>query len=322
MKYARLFGGLALSLSIGLVRFVLFPFASGEIAPAPAPTQGQSHFAERDGQRIHLWEKSPANWADQPAESRRVVVFMHGATYSGRPDFDLDLRGYSTMESFVREGWDTFAVDAQGYGLSDDPVGDNWCRAKDAAKDLHAAIEYICKLRGVEQVSLLGWSWGVQVSGEYAQAHPERVHKLVLQGGTWRLKFDMPEITERYRSSTAEGAGSDFIEGCFEEDLKARYVEKCLEFDAASPNGVLMDFRTGSDQILQPEKLSMPTLMILGEHEVTPESLEDLGAFFAALGTNDKRYLVLPGGGHAILLEKPHKLWQREIRRFFEESWE
>jgi len=291
-------------------------------AASASALEGRSHFAMRDGQRIHIWEKSPAAWAELPASKRRAVVFVHGGTYSGRPDFDLQVRDYSVMDAFARDGWASFAVDAQGYGASDDPLGDNWCRARDAAKDLHAAIETICALRGVESVSLLGWSWGVQVAGEYAQAHPERVDKLVLQGGTYRDKFEIPVPGERFRTSSAEGAAGDFIEGCFEEDVVEAYVKACLKHDPASPNGLWFDYMLGSDQVLQPAKLPMPTLLILGEHESSPERIADLSAFLAESAATHKRLLILPGGGHAILLEKPHLLWQREIKRFFGESWD
>ena len=72
---------------------------------------GRAHFALRDGQRIHVWEKVADDFASKPADERRVVVFIHGATWSGRPDFDLQIRDYSVMDHFARAGWDAFAVD-------------------------------------------------------------------------------------------------------------------------------------------------------------------------------------------------------------------
>ncbi len=57
----------------------------------------------------------------------------------------------------------------------------------------------------------------------------------------------------------------------------------------------------------------------LGEHEAT-WSMAGAGALFAELAAKHKRLLVLPGGGHAILLEKPHVLWQNEVRRCFEQD--
>lgn len=62
-------------------------------------------------------------------------------------------------------------------------------------------------------------------------------------------------------------------------------------------------------------------MLIFGEHELNSARMEDMGEFFAALGSSHKRFLVLPGGGHAILLRRPHARWQREVLRFFEEGW-
>ncbi len=321
MKHGYLLATLSLGMGCSAARVGLSSIGVSAQEALPAAMEGQSHFVERDGQRIHVWEKAPRDWGERNAKDRRVVVFVHGATYSGRPDFDLGIRDYSVMEAFARAGWDTFAVDAQGYGASDDPKEGNWCRATDAALDLDAAVEWISAERGVEQVSIVGWSWGVQVAGEYAQEHADRVSKLVLEGGHYRSKFPISGLDERFRVNTAEGAASDFIEGCFEQDVVDLYVAECLKHDASTPNGSLLDFQEGSDQILEPEKLSMPVLMILGEHEASSESLLDLGSFFAELGASHKRFLVLPGGGHAILLEKPHLRWQREVLRFLGEDW-
>ncbi len=47
----------------------------------------------------------------------------------------------------------------------------------------------------------------------------------------------------------------------------------------------------------------------------------DLDALFVERAAKDKR-LLLPGGGHAILLERPHVIWQNEVRRCFEQDWD
>jgi pimeloyl-ACP methyl ester carboxylesterase len=269
-----------------------------------------------------VWERVSTAWAATPAADRRVVVFVHGATWSGRPDFDLQIRDYSIMEHFADAGWGAYAIDIQGYGASDDPVGDNWSEAKDGALDIHAAVELICEETGVERVHVVGWSWGCQTSGLYAQSHPERVAKLVFQGGHFKTKYDVPDPADRLRTNDATGAASDFIEGCFEQDVVDAYVADCLKHDPTSPNGVRRDFARDSEHVLAPEELAMPLLVVLGEHEVDDARVADLSAFFARLASRHKRFLVLPGGGHAILLEKPHVRWQNEVRRFLEEDWD
>jgi pimeloyl-ACP methyl ester carboxylesterase len=131
------------------------------------------------------------------------------------------------------------------------------------------------------------------------------------------LRDDAPPPVEKFRTNSADGAASDFIPGCFEEDVVARYVQECLAHDSTSPNGVFRDFVSDAPQLV-PARLTMPTMIIQGEHEASPERVRDMLDLFAELATNDKHYLVMPGGGHAILLEKPHLRWQEEVRSFLE----
>jgi pimeloyl-ACP methyl ester carboxylesterase len=46
--------------------------------------------------------------------------------------------------------------------------------------DIDAVVEYIRALRGVERVSLIGWSLGGPRAGGYAAQHPNKVARLVL----------------------------------------------------------------------------------------------------------------------------------------------
>src|SRR5690606_33672553 len=46
--------------------------------------------------------------------------------------------------------------------------------------DIDAVVDYVRELRGVERVSLVGWSLGGPRAGGYALAHPDKVARLVL----------------------------------------------------------------------------------------------------------------------------------------------
>ena len=130
----------------------------------PATSVGRQHWVTRDGQRLSLWERTLEGTLEDVDTTGRVVVFLHGATWSGRPNFDLQFEDYSAMEEFAERGWDTFCLDVQGYGASADPRAPSACRARDAVLDLHAAVEYLVEQRGVASVHLIGWSWGSQVA--------------------------------------------------------------------------------------------------------------------------------------------------------------
>ena len=86
------------------------------------------------------------------------MVLVHGATWSGRPDFDLQIRDYSAMDAFARAGWDVFAPDIQGYGNSDEPKGQSWSRTGDATQDLAAAIEAAACEPGGDTAARVAWA--------------------------------------------------------------------------------------------------------------------------------------------------------------------
>jgi pimeloyl-ACP methyl ester carboxylesterase len=276
---------------------------------------GIEHTVLRGGQKISVWEKTLPHRGD--GDPRPVLMLVHGATWSGRPDFDLQIRDYSAMDAFARAGWDTFAIDIQGYGNSDEPLGESWSRTPDAARDLDTAIEWIAQDRGVEKVSLLGWSWGAQISGVYASRHPERVERLLLMGFTWgrdRPRRDPPG--KKYRVNTPEAAASDFIEGCYERDVVDLYVREALKADPESPNGVGVDFSQHLPMV-DPTTLAMPVMLLYGEHELGPARFDDSLTFFEQLAHPGRAFMVLEGGGHAVLLEKPHLRWQQAVLAFF-----
>lgn len=139
----------------------------------------------------------------------RVVLFVHGAGTPAEVAFDVPYDGYSWMAHLAGAGFDVFSVDMTGYGRSSRPAPMldpcNFAEDRQSAflprpiaapcpasypyalttiasdwDDLGAAVEYIRALRGVDRVSLVGWSLGGPRAGGYAARHPDKVHRLVL----------------------------------------------------------------------------------------------------------------------------------------------
>ncbi len=282
-----------------------------------AAAVGQQHWVTRAGQRLSLWERTEAETPETVGATGQVVLFLHGATWSGRPNFDLQFEDYSAMEALAARGWDTFCLDVQGYGVSADPVAPSACRAAEAVLDVHAAVEYLVEQRGVERVHLVGWSWGSQVAGLYAEEHPGRVARLVLYGSRWQpLGFAPDAPAERFRSNERTGAFGDLVEGCYDPAMVEFYADAAIAADPESPNGALMDY-FGGLPVLDPEEIKAPTMLVLGEHEARTK-MEDQMAFFSGLPNFDKRFVVLPGGGHAIHLERPRARWWAAVGEFLE----
>ncbi|MEM8710761.1 MAG: alpha/beta fold hydrolase [Planctomycetota bacterium] len=288
---------------------------------APEAAEGVESLVRRDHRvqfedaELHTWEVS----LEAPdGHARPVVFFLHGGTWSGRPNFDLRYGDYSTMERFARAGWRTFAFDARGYGLSSDPDGAHWSEAKDTVRDLHAVVTHLLEGHDVSRVSFVGWSWGSQVAALFAQQYPDLTGRVVLYGTRWKAFEDAPDAPEdRMRTNTLDDAKSDFVDGCFEPALMEAYAKAAFAADPASPNGVFRDYFVNLP-IIDPKRLQAPTLLIAGEHEAA-QTLEDLQALFAALPTPDRQLAIIPGGGHAVHLEKGRHRWYSTVMSFLRE---
>jgi pimeloyl-ACP methyl ester carboxylesterase len=292
--------------------------------------RGEEHYAIRDGLRIYLWEKHKSGMEGTFAATGKVALLVHGGTWSGRPDFDLQIRDYSLMDFLAKNGYDVWAIDIHGYGHSDKTDKD-WSGVHSAAADIAAAVEYITKLRGVSKVDLLGWSAGTQRAGLFAMQHSERVAKLILYAPHWKGTAEYRSRVQKrienggqplthYRINTEAAARSDFIQGelaqhpQYEEDVVAAYAKEALQTDPQSPNAFVDNANL---PILDPLQITVPTMIIHGEMDYAAKE-EDLLPFFAQLNTHDKRYVLLPDGGHALILEKDHRRFQHEVLSFFD----
>lgn len=277
---------------------------------------GKDHYVMSNGLKVYLWEKYHKKFEKTFSQSNKIVLLVHGATWSGRPDFDLQIRDYSLMDFLAKNGYDAWAIDIHGYGRSEKTDKD-WSDTASAARDIGAAVDHIAKLRGVGKVSLFGWSWGTQTTGIYTMDHPEKVDKLILFAMAWKgnsAAAGRPVPKEQYRINTEEAARSDFIPGQYEEDVVAKYVKEALAADPKSPNGVRVDMPAKAPMLF-PERIKVPTLIIHPEKDFLASEAETL-EFFGKLGTTYKSYAALPEGGHAILLEKNYKKFQSVVLGF------
>jgi pimeloyl-ACP methyl ester carboxylesterase len=66
---------------------------------------------------------------------------------------------------------------------------------------VEAMVNHIKRIRGVQKVTLIGWSWGAMMTGYHASLHSENVHKLVLYAPLYN-----------FNDHTNLGPGSAFTE--------------------------------------------------------------------------------------------------------------
>ena len=224
-----------------LMRFALFLLAAAAFADdgqnflrldhyvpvrstAPA-TMGQTT-------QIYVREVALGNVLRRRPAADRVVLFVHGAGTPAEVAFDVPYQDFSWMAHLAREGFDVFSMDMTGYGRSTRPLqmndrcnlsaeqqktlgamanaapcssahtqalttmGSDW-------NDIGAVVDYLRTQRGVERVSLIGWSQGGPRAGGYASQHPEKVSKLILLAPAYSRTGPMEPSAQRGGNAVA-----------------------------------------------------------------------------------------------------------------------
>jgi alpha-beta hydrolase superfamily lysophospholipase len=281
----------------------------GQASPAVA-AQRVRHEVMADGHPLAVWEKSP------PA-AVAVILLVHGRTWSTVPDFDLQVEGeeLSLMDGLVEMGVAAYGVDLRGYGGSPRDAS-GWNTPGRAADDVAAVLSWVRARHPGAPVHLLGWSLGSMVSQLAAQRRPELVDRLVLFGYPYRpgatLAVEEPTGDPPRQPTTAEGAASDFVTpGSISRQAIDAYVEAALAADPVRTDWT----RSHEWNELDPARVTVPTLLIDGEHDPLT-SAEALTALFDGLGTADRAWVVVPGGDHAAFLERPRPYFLAALEAF------
>lgn len=257
-------------------------------------------------------------WARRPPSPHGAVLFVHGLTWSGRPDFDLQVPGLqrSVLVSFAAQGYAAYAVDLRGYGETPrDSTG--WLTPHRAAADVANVLTWINQQNPKLQApALVGWSRGACVSMLTAELRPTTLSALVLFGFVFDpdatfADAEVPIEPQRLKN-TADDAASDFITPEVTPPIVVRsFVEQALKADP-----IRIDLKGDAEyNDLKPSRVKVPTLVIYGEKD-PGVSFSDAGKFFAKLGTPDRQMIVIPGADHVAQLEDTHDRWVAAIIGF------
>ena len=159
------------------------------------------------GKHVELFVREKV--ASGRAGKAPVVLVIAVATISAVPDFDLQFENYSWMEYLATAGFDVFAMDVTGYGLSPRPMMDDTCNnatsheqsylipkplvqpcspsypfqltsLESDSDEIDRVVDYLRQRRNVDKVSLVAWSRGGDRAGRYTALHPEKVERLFL----------------------------------------------------------------------------------------------------------------------------------------------
>jgi len=300
--------------------------------------------------RLYLRELAPAQ--DAPRGARPVVLFVHGAGTPAEVSFDSRRSDYSWLAYVAQAGFDVFSVDLTGYGRStrppamDDPC--NVAKAQQArfvpmlikagctpshptaittmASDWHdidTTVDFLRALRGVERVSMVGWSQGGPRIAGYAALHPEKVDRIVVLAPAYTRNspLEAPHPPPRLEASMTVQSRADFIAnwdrqvGCpaqYDREAAATIFDEMLESDPVGANWAEGVRRapavpTWGFNRAAVSRLKAPFLMVAGEHDkqVDPKRVREL---YEDWGGADKVLVDLGCSSHNAMWEKNRRL--------------
>ena len=266
-------------------------------SPPPAVRGAIRHdVSADDGHKLALWEK-------RPPQTLGAVLLLHGRTWSGLPNFDLQVPGEkrSLMDAFVARGYAAYALDSRGYGATPRDAS-GWLTPDRAVEDVATVLDWIRQREKTGPV-LLGLSRGAAVAAVVAQRHPEKLPAVVLLGFAMDVDAKQPptspDATPAKTANTAEAAASDFITP---ESISKAAVDAFVA-TALKDDPVRADWRD-EDQFnaFDPAAVKVPVLLIHGVHDPLATVAKE-AKLFTRLGTGDRSWVIIPDSDHAVHLE-------------------
>jgi pimeloyl-ACP methyl ester carboxylesterase len=329
----------------------------GEIITIDRVVNRVSDLPANKGQPIGLFvrEKVPAAvLAAGKAEPGKVALFVHGGYSPATLAFDLAYRDYSWMGYLAAAGYDVFAMDMTGYGRSSRPMMDNPCNfdertqkrliPKTLAKpckptypyelvssdtetsDIDRVVDFIRELRGVDKVTLIGWSGGGIRTGTYTVRHQDKVDKLIIQASSnySRKNPDNPPrslpvpgvpmtMQTRAVGETDRWLGTQTCANQVEPGIPDVVWNLSLDLDPLAATwgagGLRAPTRTyWGWNANSAAKIKVPVLIMVGEADRLTVSNREL---LQDLGSETKVFLGIACGTHFTVWEKQHEVLQR-----------
>ena len=297
-----------MNLAVGLLACIV-----GVVAvDAQAPADPERLTVQSDGHPIALW-------ARRPPQPKGTVLFVHGRTWSGRPDFDLQVPGLrrSVLQAFAAQGFAAYAVDLRGYGATPRDAT-NFLTPRRGAADISNVLAWIVKQHpALPRPTLVGWSRGAAMSGMVAVKTPGLLSNLVLFGFAFDpdlafAELDETELKPDLAKNTREAAASDFIS----PKVTPRAVIDAFVAQAMKADPILADLKNdGEFNDFKPALLGTPTLILFGSEDPGVSAI-DAGKMLARMPVTDKQIVVLPGADHAAHVEDTHDAWVAAIMNF------
>jgi pimeloyl-ACP methyl ester carboxylesterase len=273
------------------------------------------------------------------------VLFVHGSSFPSALAFDFQMEGMSWMDQLASKGFDVFALDLLGYGLSDRypemqgssrvPVG----RAREVVRDVASAVEHILRVTGRQKVIVIGHSWGGSVAALYASQYPAKVSKLVMFAGiTARAESGRPvspdaayeEMSPSERIASMARLVPATEPPQLAPEVMLRWGDAWLASDRigfhhgvgrvrfpSGPSQDVADLKHGRPYY-DPSAIQAPTLLIRGQWDAYPDN-DDFTALLAQLTrAKGSKYIVVAQGTHVMHLERARHALYDAVLEFLE----
>ncbi|MDB5715315.1 MAG: alpha/beta hydrolase [Sphingomonadales bacterium] len=307
---------------------------------------------ETAGIEIYVRNKRPSALTNFGPE--RTIVIVHGATFSSGSLYDVPFNGISFLDYLAAEGFDVFALDVRGYGLSSRPSemeqpGDQnapLVNTDTGVADLGIVVDHLLALRGIDKVNIFGMSWGGTVAGAYTSRNVEKVHKLTLLAPQWLSDKPIPIDTggaldsyrlvpvrdskTRWLSTAPEHGRATLVpEGWFEQWADFTLAEYPWSTSRApdrlrATNGPIQDIRdywSVGRKYYDPGDIRVPVLLIHGEWDFdVPINLAQ-AIFLELRNAPYRKWVEIGEATHLVLLEKNRLLAYQAVRDFYQQDF-
>jgi pimeloyl-ACP methyl ester carboxylesterase len=320
--------GIGAGVLSGLAKTAQAQVTAAAAAPASGDIWSQEYGTKKGPLDLYIYRKRVG--APVAGERARPVLFMvHGSSNSARTSYDLQVPGkpeYSMMNAFARNGFDVWTMDHEGYGHSSRSSGNS--DIKSGVEDLRLAAEVVTRETGQSKAHYFGTSSGAIRAGAFAQAHPDRVDRVVLSAFTYKGEGS-PTLADRakqldyYRTHNTRLRDRAMIRSIFTRDnLASSYdmsavdvmADEELKFGDQVPTGTYLDM-TANLPLVDPLKVTAPVLLIRGDHDGIA-TVDDLQDFFRQLPNGDRQFIIVPQTAHNPTMGKNRFLYWHAVNAF------
>ena len=243
--------------------------------------------------------------------ARQAVVLVQGSNLSGQGIFDFPYRGegatYSVMDALVARGFAAVTFSIRGYGQSEEPADPFSVRTEQAMEDLDTVVDWTIT-QGFARPHVLSFSWGGRIAGRYAETHGAKIDRLVLYDparGGGQLVLPCPTPDQGWWTNLPKHYRDKLLPQVTEPGLLDALDNYVLKVEPRSPNGIRWENAHPVTAVV-PDRITRPTLMVYGVEAAKANYMQgglDRAAFFEQLATDDKAFVILPGGDDFIHLQ-------------------